>query len=220
VRPDITNPTDLRGKRLAITSKGGNTDLMARAVLPRLGIEPDADVALFATGGEPQSVAALLSGNVDGASMTPPADDRARNAGFHTLFDVTAAKIAYPATALGTSGATMTNRPDLLERYLRAYAKAVHRYRTDKAFTLQVAAGFMQSDDLAANELAYELERSHMQADLDLPLAAVQATLALIKPEDPRAADARPEEFVDLRLVQKLRQTGFFDALAAGTATR
>jgi hypothetical protein len=95
----------------------------------------------------------------------------------------------------------------------------VHRYRTDKAFALQVATGFLQSDDTAANEVAYEQELGEMQADLALPLSAIQSTLELIKPEDPRAADARPEEFVDLRIVERLRQSGFFNSLAAsGTA--
>lgn len=215
VRPEITSAADLRGKRVGITNKGSNTDLMARAVLPRLGLEPDRDVTLFATGSDPQTVAALLSGNIEGASMTPPSDERARNEGMHILADVTAMRIAYPATALGTAGTTVARRGDVIERYLRAYARAVHRYVTDKEFTLAVAVDFLRSDDRAANEIAYEIERGHMQRDLDLPLSAIQSTLDLIKGEDPRAVDARPEEFVDLRIVQRLKQSGFFDRLAA-----
>ena len=218
--PSITSGADLRGKRLGITNKGSNTDLMARAVLPRLGLEPDRDVTLFSTGGEPENVTALIMGNIDAASSTPPGDERLRNSGMHTLFDVTAARIPYPATALGTAGSTLANRPDVLERYLRGYARGVHRYLTDKEFALAHAVTFLQSEDAVANEAAYEVERGHMQANLELPLVAVQSTLDLIKAEDPRAGEARAEEFVDLRLVRKLQQEGFFDRLAAGSPTR
>jgi NitT/TauT family transport system substrate-binding protein len=219
-RPDITTVADLRGKRIGITAPGGNTDLMARALLPRLGLDPGRDVVLFATGGDPESVAALVSGGIESASLTPPADDRARNAGFPTLVDVTAERLPYPAAALGTAGPTLASRADGLERYLRGYAKGVRRYMADKPFALQVAASFLKSDDQAANNDAYELEKGLMEGDLDLPLAAVQGTLDLIKGDEPRAADARPEDFVDLRLQRKLKESGFFDRLTTEIPTR
>jgi ABC-type nitrate/sulfonate/bicarbonate transport system substrate-binding protein len=126
---------------------------------------------------------------------------------------VTAARVPFPATVLATASATLADRPDLLERFLRAYGQAVHRFRTDKDFALQVGAAFTQSDDAAANEAGYAVERAIVQADLDLPLAAIQSGLDLVKGEDPRAATARPEEFVDLRLQQRLKQSGYFDRL-------
>jgi ABC-type nitrate/sulfonate/bicarbonate transport system substrate-binding protein len=211
--PEITTPAELRGKRIGIGNKGGNPDFMARAMLLRLGLEPDRDVALLSTGGNPETVAALVAGSVDAGSLIPPGDEQARNLGFHTLFDVTAARVPFPATVVATSGAALADRADVLERYLRAYAQAAHRFRTDKEFALQVGAAFTQSDDVAANEAGYEVERAIIQADLDLPLAAVQSGLDLMKPEDPRAATARPEEFVDLRLLQRVKQSGFFDRL-------
>jgi NitT/TauT family transport system substrate-binding protein len=218
-RPAITAAADLRGKRLAITNKGSNTDLMARAVLPRLGLTPDVDVTLISVGGEPQAVQAMIAGNVDASSSTPPSDERLRNLGMVTLFDVTAARIPYPATAIATTGTTLAQRPGVVERYLRAYGRAVHRYLTDKEYVLRVAVEYLRSDDRAANEQAYEIERAHMQANLELPIEAVQSTLDLIKAEDPRAAAAKPEEFVDLRAVHQLQQEGFFDRLASGTPT-
>jgi len=219
-RPDLLSLADLRGGRVGISTKGGNTDLMARSVLPRLGLEPDVDVTLLSTGESPEQVAALLAGTVDAAALTPPADERALNAGYNKLVDVTSARIPYPAVALGTAGPRLNDRADALERYLRAYGQAVHRYLTDKPYALAVAAEFLRSDDAAANDEAYEVERQLMQADLDLPLGAIRSTLDLIKAEEPRAADARPEEFVDLRLVGKLQQSGFFQQLGAGQPAR
>jgi NitT/TauT family transport system substrate-binding protein len=212
-RPDITTPADLRGKRIGITAPGGNTDLMARSVLPKFGLEAGRDVVLFGTGSDPETVAALISGGIEAGSMTPPADERARNAGFPTLIDVTGQRIAYPAAALGTAGPTLANRADVLERYIRAYAKAIARYRADREFALQVAVGFLRSEDRAANAEAYDVELALMEPDMNLPLGAIQSTLDLIKDDDPRAATARPEEFVDLAIVERLRASGYADAL-------
>jgi NitT/TauT family transport system substrate-binding protein len=214
-RPDIAAPADLRGKRVGISAKGGNTDLMARSILPRVGLEPDRDVVLVASGSNPETVAALSAGAIDAAAVTPPGDESARNLGFPTLVDVTALRLPYPAVALGTAGRTLANRSAVLERALRAYGRAVHRFRTDRDFTLSMALGFLRSDDLAANEQAYEVERAVMQPDLDLPLAAIQSALDLMQEDEPRAAGAHPEDFVDLRLLQGLQRSGFFDSLGA-----
>jgi len=213
-RPDVTSPADLRGKRIGIGGKGGNPDFMARAMLPRFGLEPDRDVALLATGGDPETVAALVAGSVDAGSVIPPGDEQARNLGFHTLIDVTAARVPFAATILATGTATVANRPDALERFLRAYGQAVNRFVRDRDFALRVGAVFTGRDDPAAEEQAYEVERQIIQTDLDLPLASIQNALDLMKAEDPRAAEARPEDFVDLRLLQRLKQDGFFERLA------
>src|SRR5688572_18937941 len=215
-KPEVRTAEDLRGKRLGVSARGGNTDLMARRVLPRMGLEPDVDVTLFPTGESPQTVAALVAGNVDAGAMAPPMDEMARNLGFPNLFDVTAAKVPYLAVGLGTTTSTLAKRSDALDRFLRAYGQAVHRYRTDKTFALAVAPGLLQSDDHASNEQAYETERAHMQADLDLPVAAIEGTLELVKLDDPRAATARPDDFVDLRLLRAIQQSGFFDRLYGG----
>jgi hypothetical protein len=98
---------------------------------------------------------------------------------------------------------------------LRAYGQAVHRYRTDQTYTLAVAAVSSLRRKPAANEQAYAVERAVIQPDLDLPLGSVQSALDLLVPDEPRAAEARPEQFVDLRLVQGLQRAGYFDRLAA-----
>ncbi len=219
-RPEIATPADLRGKRLGVGSKGGNPDFMARAMLPRLGLEPDRDVALLTTGGDPETVAALVAGSVDAGAVIPPGDEQARNLGFHNLIDVTAARVPFPATVLATGSATLASRPDAIERFLRAYAQASHRFVRDRDFALRVGAAFTGRDDVAAIELAYDVERQIIQPDLDLPLTAIQGALDLMRDEDPRAADARPDDFVDLRLLRQIKESGFLDRLAADAGPR
>jgi NitT/TauT family transport system substrate-binding protein len=205
-RPEIASPADLRDKRLGVGSKGGNPDFMARAMLPRLGLEPDRDVTFFSTGGDPETVAALIAGSVDAGSVIPPGDEQAHNLGLHTLIDVTAARVPFPATVLATAGPTLTTRGDALERFLRAYLQAVRRFVDDRDFALRVGATFTGRDDPAAEALAYDVERQIMQVDLDLPLTAIQGALDHMRAEDPRAADARPEDFLDLRLLRSIQQ--------------
>jgi NitT/TauT family transport system substrate-binding protein len=219
VRPEIATPEDLRGKRIGITTKGSNPEMMVRALLPRLGLDPERDVALLVTGNNPETLSALVAGSVDAASLTPPGDERARNMGFPTLIDVTAARLPYAATVLVASRATLGERPEAVERFLRGYAQGVHRYLTDKPYALTVGAAFLQSEDAEANEQGYEAERGIMRADLDLPVAAVQAALDLMR-DDPRAVEARAEDFVDLRTLQRIKQSGFFERLGAEAPAR
>ena len=47
----------------------------------------------------------------------------------------------------------------------------------------------------------------------DVHNEAIQATLEEIRKDVPKAAQAKPEDFVDLRFVNSLKQSGYLDRL-------
>ena len=62
------------------------------------------DVQLIQSGGSPETLAALVSGNLDGACLNPPSDTLALAQGFHYVIYGPDQKIPYAATAFVTSG--------------------------------------------------------------------------------------------------------------------
>lgn len=46
-------------------------------------------------------------------------------------------------------------------------------------------------------------------------LEGIKTILDSLAPKDPRAAKARPEDFVDMRFVREFDQSGFIDSLYA-----
>ena len=61
-RPDIKQPSDLKGKKAGITTFGSTSDQVVRIALKNFQLEPHKDVALLTFGAQPEVFAALQSG--------------------------------------------------------------------------------------------------------------------------------------------------------------
>ena len=70
-KPDIKRPEDLRGKKLGLSRLGSNSHYFIIQALRKSGVEPN-EVHFIQTGGQVENLAALLSGNVDAATMSGP----------------------------------------------------------------------------------------------------------------------------------------------------
>ena len=73
----IKKPEDLKSKRIAVSRIGGNTHYFTIQALRRSGMEPNRDFSFIQSGGDPEALAALMSGQVDAAALTPPSDAKA-----------------------------------------------------------------------------------------------------------------------------------------------
>jgi ABC-type nitrate/sulfonate/bicarbonate transport system substrate-binding protein len=73
--------TQLKGKTLAVTTRGGAVDLDLRYMLKNAGLTPDKDVKIVAAGGGAQMLAALKGKQVDGILGFPPLSYQVLNDG-------------------------------------------------------------------------------------------------------------------------------------------
>ena len=209
----IKTAADLKGKRIAITRRGSNPEFMANAVLVRFGINPERDVTYIQAGGAPESVAVLQSGNAEAASVIPPHNLRAISLGYHELIDITAMKIPFLATVVATTKRVIDAKGPAVHAFMRAIAQGVHRFQTDKPYALKVISKYTRSPVNQDLELSYNVEGAIMDRGLNIRTEAVQATLDEIRKDTPKAAQAKPEDFVDLRFVNELKQSGYLDRL-------
>ena len=82
VPPSITSLQQLRGKKVAVSRLGAVSHLTADSILRRAGV---GDVTIIQTGGIPESMAAMISGNVDGAMVNPPNNIILKDKGFREI---------------------------------------------------------------------------------------------------------------------------------------
>ncbi len=102
----------------------------------------------------------------------------------------------------------------MVRRFLKAYIEAIYLYRADKAFTQRVLAEFARTDDQELLEETWELYALRYLERVPYPtLEGLQTVLN--ESRHPAAKDARPEQFVDLRLLRELEASGFFEELRA-----
>jgi ABC-type nitrate/sulfonate/bicarbonate transport system substrate-binding protein len=186
---------------------------MANAVLVRFGINPERDVTYIQAGGAPESVAVLQSGNAEAASVIPPHNLRAVSLGYHELIDITAMKIPFVATVIATTKRVIDTKGPSVHAFMRAIAQGVHRFQTDRPYALKVISRYTRSPINEDLEVSYNVEGAIMDRGLNIHTDAVQATLDEIRKDTPKAAQAKPGDFVDLRFVNELKQSGYLERI-------
>jgi NitT/TauT family transport system substrate-binding protein len=153
--PNIKTPADLKGKKVAITSPGGTYDILFRAALPKMGLEPDKDVTLIATGSITNTAAALLNGAVSAApSSIGPTSIKFEAAGFHPIFQGADVPFASASTVMQHNWEN-ANRA-VAQRYVDSIVQGIVRMKHDKPFAIQTMKKFTDSTDEQALGVAWD----------------------------------------------------------------
>ncbi len=210
VRPEIKRIEDLRGKVLGVTRFGASTDFALRAALRRWGLEPEKDVAILQLGGQPELLAAMLGGAIQGAPVTAPTDMRGRKAGFVVLTDLSKSGLAYPTIGLVSSRPFIARQPDVVRNFLQAYTEGTQRFFREKDLAMRVIAQYTRTQDPELLEAAYAYATQFVERIPRPPYQGVQAVLEEIGRTRPEARGRKAEEFVDARLFDDLEASGFF----------
>ncbi len=219
-RPDVRTPADLVGQALAVSGPGSSSYAAAVAVLDEFGLTPDRDVAILSIGGQSERMAALESGNIAGAILSPPQAMQVVADGYHLLFDFAELEEPYQHTAVVTTRAFLEEHPDLVARYIQATSEAVAAMHADREKAIAAIATYLQLDPVEQADvlaLTYDLiVLRHMRVEPTPSLSGIQALLNELQQKDnPEAANYQPEDFVDTQILAELAQSGFFADLDA-----
>jgi NitT/TauT family transport system substrate-binding protein len=212
---NIKTPEDIKGKQVAVSRIGSNTHYFTIQALRRSGMEPNRDFNFIQTGGDPESLAALLSKKIEVATLTAPSDAKALAEGYHYVVYGPDLKIPYAATAFVTKRSVIAKRPQVLGRFMRAMAEAAKILHTDKEFVYKVMGKQLRLTDRSILDAAYNAEIKALEPRLVLKPEALQAILDEVAASDARAKKLKPQELMDTRYLGEMEKSGFFDQLWA-----
>lgn len=213
VQPAIKRNEDLKGKALGITRYGASTDVSLRAYLKKYGLEPDRDVKILQMGGQPEIVAGMQAGVVQGGILSSPADFRAKRSGFVMLANFAKEGIDYPTTSVVSTRSTIKKDRDTVKRFLIAYGEAVDLLFRDKELAMKVIGKWTRTQDRETLESSYEYATNFIERPPRLPFKATENIVASMAETDPRAKDHKAEEFLDPSIYNELEKSGFFKSL-------
>ncbi len=214
-RPEIKRPEDIKGKKIGVSRIGSNSHYFTIQALRRSGMEPGRDFSFIQTGGDPETLAALISGGIDAGSLTPPIDSMAIARGYRYVVYGPDLSIPYTATVFVTLRSVIAKRPQVVGGFMRAMAEAAKILHTDKEFTYKVLGKHLRVSDRKVLDGAYNAEIKALEPRLALRAEALQAILEEVAQVDPRAKKVKPQELMDLRYVDEMEKSGFFDKLWA-----
>ena len=127
--PEIASLADLRGKTIAITNLTASDDYAWRAAVRAHGVSPDEVTAVTAQT-TANSFAALTSGAVQAAVLSPPFDEQAERQGFRNLAWA-ADYLKRAQSGLVTTDRHLQEQPNEVRQMLRATLRSM-QYTLDR----------------------------------------------------------------------------------------
>lgn len=210
---EIRTAEQLKGKRLAISRFGSASDLAARLILQKLGLNADKDLTLLQVGGTSTRLAAITKGAVESTVITPEFYILAKKAGMTTLADPLSAKIDFPQNTIGTSRGYLKAQPEIVSAYLKSIIEAIHYFKTNREEAIRILSKYLKIDDKDALAEIYDLYKNVLQP-VPLPTPeGMQLLLGWMAQTDARAKSAKSEQFIDAGPLKEIDKSGFVNAL-------
>jgi ABC-type nitrate/sulfonate/bicarbonate transport system substrate-binding protein len=212
-KPDITKLEQLKGKRVGVTRIGSNTHYFTVQAFRRAGMNTDKDIIFIQTGGEAETVGALVSGRIDAATLLPPSDGKAISQGFRYVVFGPDIGIPYAASTITTRRSVIAKRGPMLGRFMRAMAEASRAMHRDREVVYRVMEKKLRIKDRAVLDASYTIEMKVMEPRLEIKPQALQPMIEEVARNNPRANDVKPQDLMDRRYLAEMESSGFFNQL-------
>jgi NitT/TauT family transport system substrate-binding protein len=213
-KPEIKTIDALRGKKIGVTRFGSSTDISVRYALRKLNLDPQKDVAILQMGAMSSIMGGLQGGSIDAGVVSPPVLFAVDKMGFKELVNITDMNLAFPNPSLMAQGEIIKKKPELIDRFMRAYVRAIHRARTDKELTLKSIAKYTKLEDPVMLHKAYDLYVGKVLEKAPyINMAGMRNALEDVAKIDPAAKHAKPEQFVDMQFLDRIEKSGLLKEL-------
>jgi ABC-type nitrate/sulfonate/bicarbonate transport system substrate-binding protein len=214
VKPEIKTIEDLKGKKIGVTRFGSATDIAARFALRKHNLDAQKDVTILQMGAMSSIMGGLQGGSIDAGLVSPPTLFAVEKMGFKELVSVTDLDLAFPNPSLVVQGGILRKKPESVDGFMRAYARGIHRARTDKEFALKSIANYTKIADPAVLQKAYDLYVGKVLEKAPyINMVGMRNALADLAKTVPAAKDVKPEQFIDMQFLDRLEQSGLLKEL-------
>ncbi len=210
-KPEIKRPEDLKGRSLAISGFGSSSHVASFLMLQHFKIDEKRDrITFLAIGDEPTRAQALIAGRIDATIVDPSVSGPLKERGFTHLGNLQDLGVPFVNNSVATTRRYLKEQPRVFEAIVKTIVEG-------NAFILNPANRARVAEILARNLRLHVKDADKAYEDL-LPkverkpypdMEAVKATIQIMGLRNPNIAQLKPEELVDVSILQKLEQTGF-----------
>ena len=134
-RPGIKGPEDMKGKKVAVSRYGSFSDIQTRFLIRQWGMDPDKDVQILQIGNSAARAAALISGGVDGAIVTPFFIPSAKKAGLNVIFDLSTIRARFANQIVIVNDNFIRERRPAVQALTRGFMAAIRDWRAGSEAT-------------------------------------------------------------------------------------
>ena len=207
----------LRGKKVAVSRIGAVSHLTADSILRRARV---GDVTIIQTGGIPESMAAIMTGNVDGAMVNPPNNIILREKGFREIVGAKQLKemnLRFPENGVMAKRTWAEKNSDVVKKFIKSIAEGLKRMHDDKDFAIKTLGKYTKVTDTKSLEESYRWGIDSFFKDFKTQPDGIRLMvdqLASSRMIDANLAQKTPlTAYYENRYVEELEREGFFKKL-------
>jgi ABC-type nitrate/sulfonate/bicarbonate transport system substrate-binding protein len=212
-KKEIKNSSDLKGKRIAASRPGTDSDLAARVAVQKVGLG-EKDVSIISMGTDTERLSAMSQGVADATVVTIGGFVAAQKLGFHSILDLSQLNIPYEAASLISTRSLIRDNPEMVGKFAKGFVAAIHYAQAHREFTLKVLSKYMRISDQEVLNASYDyyvgriISRTPYVSEKGL-----QAVIDFIRQRNPQTPAAKAQDFMDNRFIKELDESGFIKAL-------
>src|SRR3990170_6240906 len=210
VSSDISTMQALKGKKIGVSAVGGISDLVARVILRRAGLDPTKDVEMAFIGFSPQRMIALSQNLIQGTPLSSDVASEAKRRGIKVLEVKDVPRIT---ALLMTTRSFIKKDEEAVRRFIKGYLAAIHFYLTRRNESIAIIRKYFGGTDPSALERMYDAFAAQLEPLPAPNREAAQALLDLASVMELKSKNINPADLFEPRFLEELRASGFIDKL-------
>jgi ABC-type nitrate/sulfonate/bicarbonate transport system substrate-binding protein len=203
-RKEIREVKDLIGKKIAIASRGGSSELGLQLAFKKWNLDFN-KVTLLSLGPSPTRMAALREGVIDATVFAYPELIMAAKEGFPIIADLRPYADLTDTSVVVTRPVLEKQRP-LLKRFLQGYVEAILRVKRNPESAYRALSRYTGVRDRAALE---ESRQFYADSFADVPRTEINGWRNLIATLGKNESEMA--RFLDMSLLDELQREGFIE---------
>ena len=212
-KKEIRSAADMKGKRIAASRPGTDSDLAARVAAQKLGLG-DKDVNIIAMGTDSERLAAISQGVVDATVVTVGGYVAAQKLGFHSILDLSQANIPYEAASMITTRSLIKENPEMVTKFTKGFVAAIQYAQSHREVTLKVLSKYMRTTDADILTASYDQYVGRVIPRVPyVSEKGLQAVIDFIRQRNPQTPNVKAQDFMDNRFIKELDDSGFIKSL-------
>jgi NitT/TauT family transport system substrate-binding protein len=208
-RPEIKSFNDLKGKKIGITRIGSSTHSVTLWVMNRVGLKPE-EYQMLQLVDVPNIFTAIVAGQIEAGALSPPTNFRARKTGLTELMDLTKEGPEYVSVAIGSTRSFVKANEEMTRRFIRGYSEGVSFLKANKAAGIRAIQKYARIKDIEILDATYGEARSYIETVPYVTRKGLDTIIGELVPTEPKAKQAKFDDFVDPRFVNQLEKEGFY----------
>lgn len=201
---------DLKGQKVGVAALGARSDLVARVMLRRAGLDASRDVEMVAAGLAPQRAMALSKNLVQGAPLREDIAAEAKKVGIKIL-EVKSVPVV--TDLLMTTRSFIKKDEETVRRFMRGYAAAIHHFISKRNDSLAILKKYFPGTQGLSIDAMYDAYSAQLRPLPELNNESIQAMVDVSAGADRRASKLKPADIIEPRFFDELKNSKFLKDL-------